>query len=258
MKQHEYLKKLIQVEKRITSKIIEVLEKVEATKEYQKLGYSSLFVYLTKGLGYSEPTAHLRISCMRLMKEMPELKQKVDAGKLHYTTLARVNTHIKAKPIQEKREILKSLEGKSTREAIQEVEKQSEAPTLITEKRHYKDKVRITIEMSHEEYKKLERLKALKSHSCPSYEKLFLTLITKELKQYKKTTKTESKSKNPRYIPKTLRNELLQKANYQCQHPGCEQTHFLQIDHKKPIRKGGQSTFSNLQVLCSAHNQSKG
>ena len=53
-------------------------------------------------------------------------------------------------------------------------------------------------------------------------------------------------------IYRRLRNCALKKANYQCQYPGCESTHLLQIDHIIPVRAGGDQSPDNLQVLCSS------
>ena len=57
-----------------------------------------------------------------------------------------------------------------------------------------------------------------------------------------------------------LKRELFSRANFQCQHVDpksqqrCVGTHFLQIDHKVPLAKGGTNEFQNLRVLCQTHN----
>lgn len=45
-------------EKQIGSKILEKLQLMEKGRKYISLGYSSLFDYLVRGLGYSESTDH--------------------------------------------------------------------------------------------------------------------------------------------------------------------------------------------------------
>jgi hypothetical protein len=50
-------------------------------------------------------------------------------------------------------------------------------------------------------------------------------------------------------------------ANGQCEHPGCGEKLTYQsfhADHKTAWSKGGESKLHNLQVLCPAHNLSKG
>ena len=82
-------------------------------------------------------------------------------------------------------------------------------------------------------------------------------LVDKELEKYNRTSKLASNSDNPRQIKITLKNHLLQKANYRCQYPGCQQTHFLQVDHIQSVAHGGHNDPANLQVLCQAHNHFK-
>ena len=98
--------------------------------------------------------------------------------------------------------------------------------------------------------------KALKAHPH-DLESVLTELIEKELKKFSAKEFKPTKSKNPRQISGRLRNDVLEKANYQCQFPGCGSTHFLQIDHIVPVRKGGDQEQSNLQVLCANHNQWK-
>ena len=141
-------------------------------------------------------------------------------------------------------------------------------PTLKIKKTEYVDKVHLRLELSHEQNRKLEQLKALKSHKH-NIESLLMDLIEKDLKSYEnaqgkssKTTDSKElgliKSKNPRQISKRLRNDVLRAAKYKCQYPGCESDHFLQVDHIHPVRFGGDQRRSNLQILCASHNQRKG
>ncbi len=117
--------------------------------------------------------------------------------------------------------------------------------------------VRTTFDFSEEEFSNLERLKALKSHQVADLKNLITLLVDKELEKYNRTSKLSSRSTNPRQIKVSLKNHLLQKANYRCQYPNCEQDHFLQIDHIKSVSRGGNNRIENLQVLCQAHNQYK-
>tara|TARA_B100001248_G_scaffold262158_2_gene256450 strand:- start:8586 stop:9359 length:774 start_codon:yes stop_codon:yes gene_type:complete len=249
------LQNLVWIEKKITAEILEKLQEVYDNKDFA--GYTNLFEYMVKGLGYSEATASLRQSCLKLIREMPELKVKVSEGKLSYTTLARSYKFIKDQSTEAKRATLSTLENQSSRKALEILEKQSLAPEIKVHKRCYQDKVRITIDLSHEEYERLQRLKALSSHAHENYEKLIKALIHTAHKKYENTHFKQHKSKNPRYIPQRLRNHLLKQAKYRCQYPGCMQDHYLQIDHIQPLAKDGRSTPDNLQVLCHHHNQQK-
>ncbi len=76
----------------------------------------------------------------------------------------------------------------------------------------------------------------------------------KNSKKYKVTTEKERKLMNY-----SLREEVLKRDGYKCVVCGkTEQDGVrLEIDHIIPVSKGGQSTISNLQTLCSSCNAKK-
>ena len=257
---HEKLLKLVKFERRITSQVLDLLQEVESNKAYLAWGYANLFEYLVRGLNYSETLAYQRKAAMKICEALPEVKEKLDSGSISLTTLARANRVLNTKSVSEKRSLITELENKPTREVdkILARERPYGIKTPGPAKRYVKDAtVRITLDFSEVEFNGLERLKALKSHQVADLKSLITLLVDKELEKYNRTSKFSSQSANPRQIKTSLKNHLLQKANYQCQYPGCEQNHFLQIDHIKSVSKGGGNSNSNLQVLCQAHNQFK-
>ena len=116
MKIHNELLELRQKERRITSDILNKLQQMEDGRGYLDMGYSSLFDYLVRGLNYSEATAYQRQACVRLAKEGPEIKQKIDQGSLTLSAVTTAFKHLRKRPLAEKRKVLKSLENKSSRE----------------------------------------------------------------------------------------------------------------------------------------------
>lgn len=256
MQIHNELLKLRAKEKQITSQILSKLQEVEDHRVYLQMGYSSLFDYLVRGLGYSETTAYQRQACLRLTKEVPEIKEKLDHGTLSVSAVTAVYKHIRKQSTSKKREVLMKIENKSSRE-VKRMFAPLAKPVRI-KKTEYKDKVHIRLELSHEQNQKLEKLKALRSHQG-GLEELVEKMIDRELTAYENARPRASRgSSNPRYISKRLRNAVLQKANYKCQKPNCQERHFLQIDHIIPVRLGGKAEIENLQVLCGAHNRFKG
>jgi hypothetical protein len=248
------------MERRLNSKILNLLQQVEDDRSYLAWGYSNLFQYLVHGLGYSEALAYQRKSALKICKTLPEVKEKLDQGSLSLTTLARANKVLNTKTKDEKRNLISELENKSTRQIDQILARENPGSFTVprSEKRFVTgNTVRITIDLTEEEFAFLERLKALKSHKAKNLKEVIVMLAEKELEKYNRTSKLSSKSKNPRQIKVTLKNHLLQKARYKCQFPGCEQDHFLQVDHIQSVSKGGQNEISNLQILCQAHNQFK-
>ena len=56
-----------------------------------------------------------------------------------------------------------------------------------------------------------------------------------------------------------MRFFIYSRDNYRCKLCGrSERQDYLEIDHIKPISKGGKSTLDNLQTLCRTCNKQKG
>lgn len=124
-------RELAQREREITTQVLRHLAEIERRKLYcdvqraDGLKYGSLFDYVVHELKYSEGAADRRISAMRLLKELPELEAKIEAGVLSLTNVSRAQKHFrevrKADPTrvvsrEEKSAVLAKLEEKSSRE----------------------------------------------------------------------------------------------------------------------------------------------
>ncbi|MBR2617036.1 MAG: HNH endonuclease [Clostridia bacterium] len=56
-----------------------------------------------------------------------------------------------------------------------------------------------------------------------------------------------------------MRFSIYQRDGYRCKSCGARGGRVdLEIDHIKPIAKGGKSTYDNLQTLCKRCNKRKG
>jgi 5-methylcytosine-specific restriction endonuclease McrA len=68
-------------------------------------------------------------------------------------------------------------------------------------------------------------------------------------------------SPRSRYIPASIRREIRQRDGNRCQYKHaatgrqCDAKLNLQIEHRWPFAKGGDSSSANLHLLCSAHNR---
>ena len=76
------LKELVKKEKEFTLKILQHLREVENRQLFVARGHSSLFKFCLAELKYSESEAQTRIQAMRLLKELPEMEQKIEAGEI--------------------------------------------------------------------------------------------------------------------------------------------------------------------------------
>ena len=85
-------KLLVQKERKITVEVLEHLCEIDQRKLYLKRGFSSLFEYTTKELGYSEGSTYRRINAMKLCREFPETAFKIQNGNLNLTTASQLQT----------------------------------------------------------------------------------------------------------------------------------------------------------------------
>ena len=137
---------------------------------------------------------------------------------------------------------------------------------------------------------KLERLRALTSHSNPSgdiarviEDALDVALQKVEKERFAKTDRprarrapkkpraansqgavrtdaTKSGSRQRGHVPNAVLREIAERDRLQCSYrspDGCRCTArgFLEVHHEQPWACGGQETTDNLRLLCRAHNQ---
>ena len=84
--------RLVQQERELLIEILRHLREIERRRLFSALGFKSLFEYAVRRLKYSEDQAGRRISAMRLMKELPEIEEKIEAGSLTLTNLGLVQS----------------------------------------------------------------------------------------------------------------------------------------------------------------------
>ncbi len=280
------IKNLAQKERDVTLEVLHHLREVERRSLFAELSYSSLWEYAVQELHYSEGSAHRRIASMRMLKELPEIEEKLESGKLSLSAVAQAQTFFKNEKTQtsEKLEILKSLENKSTREVEKELLSRSAEPlNLIPEKLRQVTATHAEIKILVDDVflKEMESLKALLSHQIPSasikdllsfaLKNAVKTLTPKEPKE-KAVPKKAATKKDPeklappaqneavrRHLPAQVKRVVWHRDRGQCtySHDGkrCTSKHSLENDHIKPFALGGESTMENLRLRCKSHNQ---
>jgi len=127
--------------------------------------------------------------------------------------------------------------------------------------------------------KKYEEVRTLLSQrlSGTSFEQVFEALIEEFLDRHspvRRTVRRESKRRTPRaskdsrtktgersrHIPAAARDQVFVRDKGRCTYIGktgrkCGSTQALQIDHIKPVARGGTSALSNLRLVCAKHNR---
>jgi len=84
-----------QKEKDATITLLEYLAEIERRRLFAERAYSSLFEFVVRELGYSESQASERISAMRLIREVVEVKDLIQTGDLTLTTASQIQRFLK-------------------------------------------------------------------------------------------------------------------------------------------------------------------
>ena len=244
--------KIVLEEKRLTSLVLEHLQEIENRKVYCDLGIESLFKYCTQILKYSEAEASVRVNATRLIKAVPKAKEKIDKGELNLTNASAIQRFFRANqtPAEEKDHVIEKVKGKSTREANKILDQMSgvERKKVIT--------------LNERLLKKLEKIQK-EFGDCSELEAIEALLDQKlqKMQSEKPTRKSSKPSKNQRYIPRKVKEQIYVIAKGRCQFVSkltgkrCECRSNLQYDHIRPISEGGESTVDNLRLYCFQHNQ---
>jgi 5-methylcytosine-specific restriction endonuclease McrA len=139
-----------------------------------------------KQLGYSAGSASRRVNAMRLLREIPELKEDLESGKLNLTSLSQAGKFFVTEEkysgeklsSEEKAEISEKMEGKSTRECELELIRMSSSPVEIShpgKERVINDEfTEWKLVLGLELLEKLNRVRALRSHAQPSMSRIEL------------------------------------------------------------------------------------
>jgi hypothetical protein len=164
-------------QREITLELLSHLNEIERRRLYSRYNSSSLHDYCVNELKMTSGTACHHMNAARLLKQMPEVKEKVLSGAIAVTTIAQAEAFFKREArsghkfeVNEKRDLLSQLESKSTREADKILIKHSSQPEIhlkekITQKTESLTEVRLHLD--EETMESLNRLKEIWSHAMP-------------------------------------------------------------------------------------------
>ncbi len=203
----EEIRKAAKNEQDLTLQVIELISEINRRKIFLKLGFSSLFDFVTKDLGYEPSSAMRRIQAARAISEIPELREKIADKSLSLSVVSQGQNFLNKKAsdsgkkisIAEKTELFKKLENKSTREAEKELFKM--APELCLKSKEQEKvlsehltELRFVIDA--ETKQKMDELKLWMSHQNPdmTQAQFFKVMIEKLHGQLAKKKSVQGKS----------------------------------------------------------------
>jgi hypothetical protein len=268
-------------ERKLTLQFLHHLKEIESRRLYLKQGFSSLFEYV-KSLGYCDASTQIRISSMRMLKELPEIESKIKEGSLSWSVVAQAQSFFrreqkatcqKMRP-EAKREILNSLEGKSKRQTEQVLLSMSSKPEV-----HLKEKKKV-VTFQHLEYsffadpalqEQLEKIRGVLGHAQGEMNMTelvhFMAEITwQKLNPGREPDKRRANSLRPgevknRAPSSQLKRQIWKRDQGRCTHQDpktgmrCASCYKLELDHYPiPFAKGGPTSEENLRLACKNHN----
>ncbi len=274
---------LVSRERELTAELLWHLREVERRRLYAEQGFSSLFDYVRRGLGYCEASADRRISAMRLLKDLPEVEPALKNGTLSLSNASALQHFFKReeKPrsAADKQEVLNNVMGKSRRECdVHLASLAPEAPKRDRSRAVSATQTEIRFTADEELMQMFEKLKSLLSHRNPnpSYAELFTMLAKLALKRLDPEQKPKGKAdksipatppaevdpsnEKSRYIPQALRRAVWKRDQGNCSYVNgetqlrCGSRHLLEIHHIQDFSLGGRHTLENLTLRCQAHN----
>jgi hypothetical protein len=264
----EKIENLVKEERELLTAVLRHLREIDRRRLFSSLGDKSLFDFAVRCLGYPEDQAYRRISAMRLLEEIPEIEDKINAGEISLThiglaqSLFRQEKKIQQKEMShnQKLAVLEQIANKSVREAERITLSRSSAPEIARPDRVNpisESRVEMRFTASADLQQKIECLKGWLAHKHPrlSLGELFEKLCDLGLSEWS-PTKTAAPRKR-RIINKASQTEVIrhtfQGAENKCEN--CGSSYALEVDHIVPKAKGGASKKENLRILCRSCNQ---
>ncbi len=169
-------KQLAFEERRITNELLHHLIEIESRMLHVELGYTSLHLYVTKELRFSDASAQRRIDAARLLRQVPAIETQLATGDLILGSVGKAQQFFRAErkrgvvlSASEKEKVMLSLVGLSVLEVEgQLAEKNPDAFPVEKVRATSVDTVAITFTTDRELRQKLERVRKLYSNTNPN------------------------------------------------------------------------------------------
>lgn len=284
---NEKLISLSRNERKLTHEILNHIILFQKVGGYLKLGYSSMHQYLTRALGYSDDMSYRRLKAAQLMQEVPEVEAKLKSGELNLTQASLIQKSVETAQKEKGTKVSKEAKVK----IIQSIEKMNNFETksiLVSELEltptlddkvspQSNNTVRIELNLTQEQYKKLKLVQSLLSHkiSDQNLASVIELLLDQNLNKnsftkdcmtrsfrlnQRKVNQRKTEPNQKRYIPAFVKQVLFKRSNGCCEFISkegvrCQSRYKLQIDHfEVPFSQGGENSIENCKLLCSNHN----
>lgn len=218
-------------EKTATVNLLKHLQEINRRKLYVDYGHSTLPKYIVAELGYSENEAWTRIQAMRLLKTVPQIEKKIESGQISLSNASLLQGFVQDTGIQKQPEkiadAVKKAEDLSHRKLKEEFKPQEPKEKKITLNLKLQEKIK-KLQQSWGEMSETAILEALIDEK--------LREIELKVDSPKPESTREVSAAKTRYIPVSVRREILGRSKNQCEHKNkdgtrCQERRNLEYDH---------------------------
>jgi hypothetical protein len=259
-------KSLAAEERRVQLVLLHHLLELDRRKLFLSLGFGSLFDYVVKELKYSESSAYRRIQAMKLLRDLPQVEDKLAQGSLTLTAASQLQSLFKKEDVAQevKLELVNKAENKSSREVERQILQFQGATSQASEKikQVSAEMVELKLTIPTELKEKLDQLRLQFSHVDPemSYISLLEHLCDKALpKENRRSTATPAPEvPQSRHIPAAIKREVWKRDGGRCSFTDantgkrCGSKFQLQYDHYRALCSGWKNRIGKPQnSLCS-------
>jgi hypothetical protein len=274
-------------EKAATLTLLEHLAEVDERRAYAILSYSSLFDYVTRGLGYSESQASERVNAVRLLRQNTGVREHLSSGALTLTAAAQIQRfvvaekkHAKSVPPEGRMQVIEACLNQSKREVEKILFQKSSDPGRIARAERLRavseELHELKLILNEEQMRTLTRARKLFPDDTIAglMTRALRGLITEKEKHLgKKNEKMEEREDATGLTPPAVQparsgnrvedtgntQDLSQKQLHSRYIPRevkrvIHSRSRLQIDHTRPMAFGGKTELPNLRHLCATHN----
>ena len=268
--------KLVRTERKITHLILECIAEIDSRRLYLDKAYPSIYEFMVEEFGYSSSAALRRIESARLLRDVPELAEKIESGAINLSQLSKVQQAVRAVQkledrkvdIAEKKELLSRIEY-TTQQQTEVILCQALSLSVLVEDKqrmHRDESVTLTITFSKEQMDLLNQVQDLIAHAVPEkkWSEVMTYLAQKEIQRRTNVRPNKSKPFAPGSNALSVKTKkIVLNKNRCCQYRDpfsgklCGSTRFLQVDHRHSVWAGGSNEIQNLQILCAEHNRYK-
>ncbi len=270
--------KLVRTERKITHLVLEYIAEIAARQLYLPMAYPSLFEFLTRKMGYSNSAAQRRISAAAILRQVPELGPKLEAGSLNLSQTSLLAQSVRAAEkegaivtVAQKAEILEKCENLNYEQSQQLMA----AELGVSVKQFDRTKIQadgsvtLTITLSIEQVAHWKRAQEELSHVTTDNGELLGYLARQEVERRLKIKRPTPVKNNASVKSRNLQPSVRKKLMNACGDESgcslidprtgrrCNSRYFRQADHLQPVWAGGGRGPENLQILCAKHNRWK-